>query len=30
VPEMKQEQAVAPQREIALQQEQSFDIGLGL
>jgi len=30
VPEMKQEQAVTPQREIAPQQEQSFDIGLGL
>ena len=29
-PEMKQEQAATPQREIAPQQEQSFDIGLGL
>ena len=29
-PEQKQEQAVTPQREIAPQQEQSFDIGLGL
>jgi hypothetical protein len=29
-PEQKQEQGVAPQREIALEQEQSFDIGLGL
>jgi DNA modification methylase len=29
-PEMKQEQAVTPQREIAPEQEQSFDIGLGL
>jgi hypothetical protein len=29
-PEQKQEQAVAPQREIAQKQEQSFDIGLGL
>jgi ATP-dependent exoDNAse (exonuclease V) alpha subunit len=30
VPEAKQEQAVTPQREIAPEQEQSFDIGLGL
>jgi hypothetical protein len=30
VPEHKPEQAVTPQREIAPQQEQSFDIGLGL
>jgi ATP-dependent exoDNAse (exonuclease V) alpha subunit len=30
VPEMKQEQAVTPQREIAPKQEQSFDIGLSL
>ena len=29
-PEPKQEQAVTPQREIAPQQEQSLDIGLGL
>jgi hypothetical protein len=29
-PEQKQEQAVTPQRQIAPQQEQSFDIGLGL
>jgi hypothetical protein len=29
-PEQKQEQAVTPQREIAPQQEQSLDIGLGL
>jgi hypothetical protein len=29
-PEQKQEQAVTPQRETAPQQEQSFDIGLGL
>jgi hypothetical protein len=29
-PEMKQERAVTPQREIAPQQEQSADIGLGL
>jgi hypothetical protein len=29
-PEQKQEHAVTPQREIAPQQEQSFDIGLGL
>jgi ATP-dependent exoDNAse (exonuclease V) alpha subunit len=29
-PEQKQEQAVTPQREIAPEQEQSFDIGLGL
>ena len=29
-PEQKQEQAVTPQREIAPQQEQSEDIGLGL
>ena len=29
-PEQKQEQAVTPQREIAPQQEQSYDIGLGL
>jgi ATP-dependent exoDNAse (exonuclease V) alpha subunit len=29
-PEQKQEQAVASQREIAPQQEQSLDIGLGL
>jgi hypothetical protein len=29
-PELEQEQAVTPQREIARQQEQSFDIGLGL
>jgi hypothetical protein len=28
--EMKQEQAVTPQRETAPQQEQSLDIGLGL
>jgi hypothetical protein len=28
--EQKQEQDVTPQREIAPQQEQSFDIGLGL
>jgi hypothetical protein len=30
VPEMKQERAVTPQREIAPKQEQSFDFGLGL
>jgi hypothetical protein len=30
VPEMKQEQVVTPQREIAPKQEQSLDIGLGL
>jgi len=29
-PEQKQEQAVTPHREIAPQQEQSFDLGLGL
>jgi hypothetical protein len=29
-PEQKQELAVTPQREIAPDQEQSFDIGLGL
>ena len=29
-PEQKQEQAVTPQREIAPEQEQSLDIGLGL
>jgi hypothetical protein len=29
-PEQKQEQAVAPRREIAPKQEQSLDIGLGL
>ena len=29
-PEQKREQAVTPQRETAQQQEQSFDIGLGL
>jgi hypothetical protein len=29
-PEQKQEQAVTPQREIASEQEQSMDIGLGL
>ena len=29
-PEHKQEQAVTPQREIAPEQEQSLDIGLGL
>ncbi|MGA3371028.1 MAG: hypothetical protein ABSC48_04625 [Terracidiphilus sp.] len=29
-PEQKQEQAVTPQREIAPEQEQSYDIGLGL
>ncbi len=29
-PEQKQEQAVTPQREIAPQQEQNLDIGLGL
>jgi hypothetical protein len=29
-PEQKQEQAVTPQREIAPEQEQSVDIGLGL
>jgi hypothetical protein len=29
-PEQKQEQAVTPQREIAPEQGQSFDIGLGL
>jgi hypothetical protein len=29
-PEMKQEQAVTPQREIAPKQEQSMGIGLGL
>jgi hypothetical protein len=29
-PEQKQGQAVTPQREIAPQQEQSLDIGLGL
>jgi hypothetical protein len=29
-PEQKQEQAFTPQREIAPEQEQSFDIGLGL
>jgi len=28
--EQKQEQAVAPQREIALKQKQNFDFGLGL
>ena len=30
MPEQKQEQAVTPQREIAPEQEQSLDIGLGL
>ena len=29
-PEQKQEQSVTPQRELAPQQEQSWDIGLGL
>jgi hypothetical protein len=29
-PEQKQEQAVTPQREIAPEQEQSLDIGLGI
>jgi len=28
-PEQKQEQAVTPQQDIALQHEQSLDIGLG-
>jgi hypothetical protein len=29
-PEQKQEQAVTPRREFAPEEEQSFDIGLGL